>query len=51
MTFVKSVYVIGAKAIGVPGCPEFAFWTPSMDSVLMVSIDSFSIASGVKSLM
>ena len=30
------------SAIGVPGCPEFAFSTASIDSVRMVSTDSFS---------
>src|SRR5580698_4212273 len=44
----------GASAIGVPGCPEFAFSTASMESVRMVSIESLSresdIASGWPSL-
>jgi hypothetical protein len=29
--------------MGVPGCPEFAFWTASIDNVRMVSTLSFSI--------
>ncbi len=29
-------------AIGVPGCPEFAAWTASIDSVRMVATDSSS---------
>src|SRR6516162_6069328 len=32
----------GASAIGVPGCPEFACWTASIDSVRMQLIDSWS---------
>src|SRR5271170_4763409 len=31
-----SVYATGAIAMGVPGCPEFAACTPSMDKVRMV---------------
>ena len=35
-------YATGARAIGVPGWPEFAFWTASMASVRMVVIDRSS---------
>src|SRR3954451_3594063 len=42
MTRVNSAYVTGARAIGVPGWPEFAFWTASIESVRIVSIESFS---------
>lgn len=31
---------MGAAPIGAPGCPEFAFWTPSIESVRIVSMDS-----------
>ena len=33
---------MGARAMAVPGCPEFAFCTASMASVRMVVIDSSS---------
>src|SRR5262245_30959792 len=39
-------YAIGAAPIGAPGCPELAFWTPSIESVRMVSTESRS-RSGV----
>ena len=32
----ESVYATGAIPIGVPGCPEFAAWTASMQSVRIV---------------
>src|SRR6185369_16267132 len=32
------VKAIGAAPIGAPGCPEFAFWTASMESVRIVVI-------------
>jgi len=35
----------GASAIGVPGCPEFAFWTASIAKVRMVLMHSSSIVS------
>src|SRR5919108_559172 len=35
---VQSTYAIGAAPIGAPGCPEFAFWTASIERVRMVSI-------------
>src|SRR3954451_25271878 len=35
---------MGASAIGVPGWPEFAFWTASIDSVRIVSMLSLSRA-------
>jgi hypothetical protein len=31
-------YATGAIAMGVPGCPEFADWTASMERVRMVLI-------------
>src|SRR6516164_10419068 len=36
------VYTRGASAIGVPGCPEFACCTASMERVRMVLIQSWS---------
>jgi hypothetical protein len=33
----------GARAIGVPGCPDSAFCTASIDKVRMVSMQSLSI--------
>ena len=33
---VKSVLITGTIAMAVPGWPEFAFWTASIDSVRMV---------------
>src|ERR687897_3570505 len=33
---------MGAAPIGAPGCPEFAFWTASIESVRIVSIASWS---------
>jgi hypothetical protein len=35
-----SVYATGASAIGVPGCPEFAACTASIDRVRIVLIAS-----------
>src|SRR6187397_2748130 len=35
---VQRTYAIGAA----PGCPEFAFWTASIESVRMVSMASWS---------
>jgi hypothetical protein len=35
----------GASAIGVPGWPDFAFSTASMDSVRMVLIESSTVPS------
>src|SRR5215813_13757740 len=32
----------GASAIGVPGCPDLACWTASIDSVRMQLIDNWS---------
>src|SRR5215469_1004965 len=34
--FCQRLYATGAIAIGVPGCPEFAVCTASMDSVRIV---------------
>ena len=42
MTRAYRTYATGASAIGVPGCPEFAFCTPSIDSVRIVSTHSSS---------
>src|SRR5579872_2241279 len=39
---VKSRYASGASAIGVPGCPEFACCTASMDSVRTVLMHNSS---------
>jgi hypothetical protein len=33
---------MGAAPIGIPGCPEFAFWTISTDNILIVLIQSSS---------
>src|SRR5579862_8103302 len=38
----KSVCTTGAMAMGVPGWPEFAFCTASIDSVRMVLMQSWS---------
>src|SRR5436189_6458302 len=43
-----SVYATGASAIGVPGCPEFAACTASMDKVRMVLIVNSSIGCPVR---
>src|SRR3954471_22855248 len=37
--------------MGSPGCPEFAFWTASMDSVRMVSMLSCSMRTSVAASM
>src|SRR5262249_30029339 len=42
MTRFHSVYTSGASAIGVPGCPDFACWTASIDNVRMQLIDNWS---------
>src|SRR5215471_3824241 len=42
MTRFQSVYTSGASAIGVPGCPDFACWTASIDRVRMQLIDNSS---------
>lgn len=44
------VYATGAIAMGVPGWPEFAFWTPSIDKQRMVSTTSFSFAAKESSM-
>src|SRR6516165_1855794 len=36
MTRFQMVYTSGARAIGVPGWPDLAAWTASMDNVRMV---------------
>src|SRR5215470_12874918 len=43
-------YATGAKAIGVPGCPELAACTPSMESVRMVLMLVCSIVSSATEL-
>ena len=43
-----TVYATGASAIGVPGCPELAACTASIDSVRMVSIATFSIGCSAR---
>src|SRR3954469_10841049 len=45
ITRVNSEYVTGASAIGVPGWPELAFWTASIDSVRIVLMHSSSRAA------
>ncbi len=46
---MKISYAIAASAIGVPGWPEFAFSTPSADSIWMVwTVFSTSFASIVR---
>src|SRR3954453_24067146 len=45
ITRVYRTYAIGASAIGVPGWPEFAFWTASMERVRIVSMHSRSSES------
>src|SRR5215467_1301181 len=42
MTRFHSVYTSGASAIGVPGCPDCACWTASIDNVRMQLIDNWS---------
>ena len=42
ITRVYSMYASGASAIGVPGWPEFAFCTASIESVRIVSTHSSS---------
>src|SRR5215217_4591032 len=42
---VKSTCASGASAIGVPGWPELAFWTASIDSVRIVLMHSSSRAA------
>src|SRR5690606_13942900 len=45
---VQSVYVIGAAPIGIPGCPEFAFSTASIESVRIEAIDKSVIECVIK---
>src|SRR5437879_11510815 len=40
---VHRTYPIVAAPMGRPGCPEFAFWTASMDSVRIVLMQRSSI--------
>src|SRR5438445_2378228 len=40
---VHSTYPIVAAPMGSPGCPEFAFWTASIESVRIVLMQSSSI--------
>src|SRR5437763_9583299 len=46
-TRFQSVYTSGASAIGVPGCPDFACCTASIERVRIVLIDSWSSCSFV----
>src|SRR5512141_2508260 len=48
--FVHSRYDSGASPIGVPGCPDFAFWTASTDRNRMALIARISSALFSKSL-
>jgi hypothetical protein len=43
MILVNKTYAAGAIPMGSPGWPLLAFWTASMESVRMVSMDSCSI--------
>jgi hypothetical protein len=45
------VYAIAAQPIGNPGCPEFAFCTPSADRKRMVLMASFSISVEISILI
>src|SRR2546429_4074541 len=47
MTRFQSVYTSGASAIGVPGCPDFACCTASIERVRMVLIANCIIFSSV----
>src|SRR5215467_2975636 len=47
MTRFHSVYTSGASAMGVPGCPDFACCTASIESVRMVLIHSWSSAVSI----
>ena len=40
---VHKMYAIGAAPSGIPGCPEFAFWTASIESVRIVLMHRSSI--------
>jgi hypothetical protein len=42
---LQRTYAAGASAMGVPGCPESAFWTASIESVRTVSMQSRSRSS------
>src|SRR5262244_807362 len=42
ITRFQSVYTSGASAMGVPGCPDLACCTASIESVRMVLIQSWS---------
>src|SRR5215469_15136741 len=45
MTRFQMVYTNGASAIGVPGCPDLACCTASIERVRIVFIDSLSNSS------
>src|SRR5512143_3494010 len=49
--FVHSRYESGASPIGVPGCPDFAFWTASTDRNRIALIARFSSTLFSKSLL
>src|SRR5215207_7971221 len=42
MTRLKRTYAAGASESGARGCPEFAAWTASIESVRIVSIQARS---------
>jgi hypothetical protein len=42
--WVQSRYPTGARAMGVPGWPELAFWTASIDSTRTASMQRRSSA-------
>src|SRR5206468_10597793 len=46
-TRFQSVYTSGASAIGVPGCPDFACWTASIERVRIVLIATCIIFSSI----
>ena len=41
---VQRIYAAGAIPIGIPGCPDFAFWTASIDRQRIVFMQSSSRA-------
>src|SRR5215472_6826495 len=47
MTRFQSVYTNGASAMGVPGCPDLACCTASIESVRMVLIANWSNCAAV----
>lgn len=41
------MYATGASAIGVPGCPELAFWIASIESVRIVLMQRWSMSEAL----